>query len=171
MRRRPKRGAPDPPSLRMPGVPAAPMPIWRAASGSRKIRTDRFRGPSRASRSVSRAGGRRCSQLRVSVLRLHSPPPPPERVAARPPAPPSPRAERLGNLGVPASRKSHRPAHARTALRIYSAVLRAGGGRAERAVSGAILSAVMRLRDLRSTWKRKPWKLNTWPVSGIARAS
>ena len=104
-------------------------------------------------------------------LRLHSPPPPPGRVAARPPAPPSPRAERLGNLGVPASRKSHRPAHARTALRIYSAVLRAGGGRAERAVSGAILSAVMRLRDLRSTWKRKPWKLNTWPVSGMARAS
>ena len=30
---------------------------------------------------------------------------------------------------------------------------------------------MIRLRDLRSTWKRKPWKLNTWPASGIVRAS
>ncbi len=37
--------------------------------------------------------------------------------------------------------------------------------------SGVRRSSVMRLRCLRNTSKRKPWKVNFWPCSGIARAS
>ena len=33
--------------------------------------------------------------------------------------------------------------------------------------SGMTFTAMMRLRDLRSTWKRKPWKVKIWPVSGM----
>ena len=38
-------------------------------------------------------------------------------------------------------------------------------------VTGVIRNASSRLRFLRSTSKRKPWKVKLWPASGIERAS